>query len=54
MSEDGKTRAPAAKAGPVQVPVTETRGGQDPDWDNARPGEPLPQKPEGNNDPDAP
>jgi hypothetical protein len=27
-------------------PVTETRGGQRPDWANARPGEPLPELPE--------
>jgi hypothetical protein len=25
-------------------PATETRGGENPDWENARPGEPLPEK----------
>jgi hypothetical protein len=53
MGEDGKSRAPAAKTVPVP-PATETRGGQAPDWDKTRPGEPLPQKPEENDDPDAP
>lgn len=26
------------------VPAEETRGGENPDWENARPGEPLPEK----------
>lgn len=26
------------------IPAEETRGGEDPDWENARPGEPLPEK----------
>jgi hypothetical protein len=26
-------------------PETETRGGRNPDWENAKPGEPLPEKP---------
>jgi hypothetical protein len=39
---------------PAGQPATETRGGQAPDWDNTRAGEPLPQLPEENNDPDAP
>jgi hypothetical protein len=28
-----------------EVPETETRGGEAPDWDRARPGQPLPEKP---------
>lgn len=35
MSEHGKPE-----------PATETRGGEDPDWENARPGEPLQRKPD--------
>jgi hypothetical protein len=48
-------KAPTA-AGPVPAaePATETRGGEHPDWENARPGEPLPQLPEENDDPGTP
>jgi hypothetical protein len=28
------------------LPPAETRGGTDPDWDRAKPGEALPEKPE--------
>lgn len=28
----------------LDVPAEETRGGENPDWANARPGEPLPEK----------
>jgi hypothetical protein len=60
MGKHDKANTPAAtKAGPLspEGPVAgqaaETRGGQAPDWDRARPGEPLPQLPEENDDPDA-
>jgi hypothetical protein len=52
-------KAPTA-AGPLSArtpapgEVAETRGGEHPDWENARPGEPLPQLPEETDDPDAP
>jgi hypothetical protein len=29
---------------PPAPPATETRGGENPDWASARPGEPLPEK----------
>jgi hypothetical protein len=45
---------PLSAGGPVAGQAAETRGGQAPDWENARPGEPLPQLPEENDDPDAP
>jgi hypothetical protein len=32
--------------GKPPVPATETRGGENPDWARARPGEPLPEKEE--------
>ena len=30
----------------LMEPVMETRGGEHPDWENARPGEPLPELPD--------
>jgi hypothetical protein len=30
---------------PEIVPEQETRGGENPDWENVRPGEPLPVRP---------
>ena len=33
-------------------PATETRGGEHPDWENARPGEPLPELPVPADDPE--
>lgn len=33
--------------------TTETRGGEKPDWDRARPGQPLPELPGGDDEPPA-
>lgn len=35
---------PGNNAGPA-APAEESRGGERPDWDRARPGEPLPESP---------
>ena len=60
MGRHDKIPAAATAAGPVSTRapapggVAETRGGEHPDWANARPGEPLLRLPEENDDPDAP
>jgi hypothetical protein len=36
---------------PITDPAEERRGGELPDWDNARPGEPLPDLGDGDPDP---
>jgi hypothetical protein len=38
INDDGTDLGP-------EDPAVESRGGEDPDWDNARPGQPLPEKP---------
>jgi hypothetical protein len=41
------------KAGDPAQPATETRGGRKPDWGSVRPGEPAPERPEGDTGPPA-
>jgi hypothetical protein len=44
--EQADVRRLAGEPEPVPaLPATEARGGTDPDWDRARPGEELPAKP---------